>query len=85
LSLPNSANPGYSDGPGYPVGPAAPGQVPAPVEKQHTNVFTMMLMVSFLALVLGSVMFAMEWQRFPTNPPWDTTKGIQAPAAPSAP
>jgi hypothetical protein len=31
-----------------------------------------MLMLSFAALVIGCILFAVQWGRYETNPPWDT-------------
>jgi hypothetical protein len=42
-----------------------------PAEKQQTNVYTMMLILSLIALTTASVLLAMELQRFPW-PPWQT-------------
>lgn len=50
-----------------------PNSVSAPVEKQRTNIYTMMLMLSFIALVTGSIILSMEWQRFETDTPWNTS------------
>ena len=48
----------------------------SPVVKQRTNIYTVLLMLSFAALVTGCILFALEWQKFETNPPWDT-KSVQ--------
>lgn len=45
-----------------------PGQ-PA-VQKQGTNIYTVMLILSFLALVTGTVLLSMELNRFGTYPQW---------------
>jgi hypothetical protein len=50
-----------------------PNSVNAPVEKQPTNIYTMLLMLSFIALVTGCIMLAMEWNRFEGQSPWDTS------------
>jgi len=33
----------------------------------------MMLILSFLALVTGSIILSMEWQKFDGDQPWSTT------------
>jgi hypothetical protein len=71
MSLPSSAN--------YPGSVAT-----VPVEKQRTNIYTVMLMLSFAALMTGCILLALEWQRFEGNPPWDT-RAAQPSAAPAAP
>lgn len=48
MSLPSSANP----------------QPAAPVVKQGTNVYTVMLILAFLALVTTCILLYMEWARF---------------------
>lgn len=63
MSLPNSVN--------QPV--VSQAVVTQPVEKQRTNIYTMMLILSFLALVTGSIVLSMEWQKFDTDPPWNTS------------
>jgi hypothetical protein len=40
-------------------------------EKQKTNIYTMMLILSLIALTTACVLLAMELQRFPWAP-WDT-------------
>lgn len=40
------------------------GLATAPVQKQKINVYTVMLVISFLALVTGSVFLYLELQRF---------------------
>jgi hypothetical protein len=50
-----------------------PNSANAPVEKQRTNIYTMMLMLSFIALVTGSIILSMEWQKFETDAPWNTS------------
>jgi hypothetical protein len=49
-----------------------PNSVSQPLEKQRTNIYTMMLMLSFIALVTGSIILSMEWQKFDTESPWNT-------------
>jgi hypothetical protein len=48
----------------------SPGQ-PA-VQKQGTNIYTVMLILSFLALVTGTVLLAMELNRYGDYPWWRT-------------
>ena len=59
-----------------------PNSVSAPIEKQRTNIFTMMLMLSFIALVTGCVIFSLEWQRFEGEAPWNTSSVQPKPPAP---
>lgn len=59
MSLPSSSSPGFT-----------PGQ-PA-VQKQGTNIYTVMLILAFLALVTGTTLLAMELQRYGTYPWWRT-------------
>jgi len=61
-----------------------------PQEKQKTNVYTVMMILSFLALVTGTVVLSMELNRYGEYPWWKasaTTSGAPAaaPAAPVAP
>jgi hypothetical protein len=42
------------------------------VQKQGTNVYTVMLILAFLALVTGSVLLYMELGRYGTYPWWQT-------------
>lgn len=61
-----------------------------PQEKQKTNVYTVMMILSFLALVTGTVVLSMELNRYGEYPWWKasaTTSGAPAaaPAAPAAP
>lgn len=44
-----------------------------PTEKPETNVFTVMLLLAFLALVVGCVLMHLELERFgPEYPYWTT-------------
>lgn len=61
-----------------------PNSANLPVEKQHTNIYTMMLVLSFIALVTGCVLFAMEWNRFDSATPWVTTSANAPPPPPVA-
>lgn len=47
---------------------------PGATQKQGTNVYTMMLILSFLAIVTACTLLAMELQRFgfPETVPWKT-------------
>ncbi|WP_254511037.1 hypothetical protein [Anatilimnocola floriformis] len=49
---------------------SSPGQ-PA-VQKQAINVYTVMLILSFLALVTGTVLLSMELNRYGQYPWWKT-------------
>ena len=49
-----------------------PNSVNAPVEKQRFNIYTMMLILSFLALVTACVLMAIQWNRFDSKDPWNT-------------
>lgn len=58
-----------------------------PQEKQKTNVYTVMMILSFLALVTGTVVLSMELNRYGEYPWWRAsaaTSGAPA-AAPVAP
>lgn len=57
-----------------------PNSVSPPVEKQRTNIYTMMLILSFLALVTGSIVLSVEWSKFDGDPPWSTSAAM--PTAP---
>lgn len=50
-----------------------PNSASPPLEKQRTNIYTMMLILSFLALVTGSIVLSVYWQKFDTDPPWSTS------------
>jgi hypothetical protein len=50
---------------------ASPGQ-PA-VQKQGTNIYTVMLILTFLALVTGTVLLALELNRYGSYPWWKPT------------
>lgn len=62
-----------------------PNSVNAPVEKQQTNVYTMMLILSFIFIVTACVMLYIELNQFGPFPWWDTRSATQAPTAPAAP
>lgn len=56
MSLPSSANP----------------QPAAPVVKQGTNVYTVMLVLAFLAIVTSCILLYMELTQYGNWPWWDT-------------
>jgi hypothetical protein len=44
--------------------------------KQSLNVYTVMLLVSFIALLAGAILLLVElrrWGNFPAETPWDTS------------
>ena len=43
-----------------------------PAEKQHTNTYTMMLILSLFAVITATVLLAMELKRFEPFPYWKT-------------
>ena len=53
-----------------------PNSASPPLEKQRTNIYTMMLVLSFIALVTGSIILSMEWQRFEGDAPWNTSAAM---------
>jgi len=63
VSLPGSANP----------------QIAAPVGKQRFSVYTMMLIISFIALVAGSVLLYTELDKYGPFPQWKTTEAGSTP------
>lgn len=53
-------------------------EVERPKQKQMFNIYTVMLLISFIALTLGSILMFVELQRygnFPGEFPWKTTEG----------
>jgi hypothetical protein len=50
-----------------------------PPGKQRFNVYTMMLIVSFIALVLGSLMLYTELNKYGPFPQWRTTEAGSTP------
>ena len=56
MSLPSSASP----------------QPIAPIVKQSTNIYTVMLLLSFLAIVTASVVLYLNLQEYGTYPWWNT-------------
>ena len=65
MSLPGSANP----------------QVSAPIGKQRFSIYTMMLIMSFVALVTGSVLLYTELNKYGPFPQWKTTEAGSTPTA----
>lgn len=47
-------------------------RVEKPVQKQRLNVYTVMLILSFLALCIASILLYMELQRWGSFPWWNT-------------
>lgn len=57
-----------------------------PQEKQKTNVYTVMMILSFLALVTGTVVLSMELNRYGEYPWWRASAATSgAPATAPAP
>ena len=62
-----------------------------PTQKQRLNVYTMMLILSFVAIVIGCILLAVELAAYgPEWPPWNTSSAVpsvssldQAPLAPA--
>ncbi|MEO8496574.1 MAG: hypothetical protein ABI614_16020 [Planctomycetota bacterium] len=53
-----------------------PAAVEAPKQKQKTSVYTVMLFISFFAIVLACVLLWMELQQWGDYPWWKTTEAI---------
>lgn len=51
--------------------PSSPSQ-PAVVQKQGTNIYTVMLILAFLALTTGSILLYMELNMYGSYPWWGT-------------
>jgi len=51
----------------------------APVGKQRFSVYTMMLIISFFALVAGSVLLYTELNKYGPFPQWRTTEAAPTP------
>jgi hypothetical protein len=64
VSLPNS-----------PSLAGAPNQPAPSTQKQGTNIYTVMLMLTFVFIVTATIMLAMELNRFGTYPWWQTPGG----------
>ena len=62
MSLPSSANPSQ----------------PVATQKPGTNVYTVMLILSFCAIVIACILLYMELNRFGSYPWWDTGGGSAA-------
>ncbi len=69
------AGPGMEPGPGAPVGPGMPAS-PA-VEKQRLSVYTMMLVLSFIAIVTGITLLHLEIEQIKKDPPGKPYDTIQ--------
>jgi hypothetical protein len=67
VSLPSSANLTGLETPATPA--ASPA---APTQKPGTNIYTVMLILSFLAIVTACIILAMELNRFGAYPWWAT-------------
>ena len=48
------------------------GQTEAPAQKQSTNVYTVMLIISFFCIVVACVLLWLELNRWGSYPWWDT-------------
>ena len=70
MSQPDLANPGQ---------PAAASPTPrpqaVPTQKQKTNVYTMMLIISFICIVTACVLLYQEVTRWGDYPWWETNEG----------
>ena len=55
--------------------PSSPSQPAPSTQKQGTNIYTVMLMLTFVFIVTATVMLAMELNRFGTYPWWQTPGG----------
>ena len=64
MSLPNS-----------PSLAGSPAQPAPAVQKQGSNIYTVMLILSFVFIVTATVMLAMELNRFGAYPWWQTPGG----------
>lgn len=49
-------------------------------EKQSTNIYTVMLIVSFVAILTATVILAMELNRFGPFPHWQLPAGTSMPS-----
>ena len=58
--------------------PAVPTTPAAPVQKQGLNVYTMMLVISFLALLTACILLYMELLRWGPGPRWWDTSTIRS-------
>ena len=71
MSLPDSAG-------------QAPASEPIIEQKQRNNIYTMMLILSFLAICVACVLLFLELQEYGTFPTWWKTTGFAPPAAVSS-
>lgn len=58
-----------------PAGPTSISSSTVAAAKQSLNVYTVMLLVSFIALLAGAILLLVElrrWGDFPSETPWDT-------------
>lgn len=58
-----------------------PGGAGVPVQKQKTNVYTVMLIISFVCILTAIVLLVLELRRWGTSPYWDTSSGTPTPQA----
>ena len=54
---------------------ASPG-ADVPVQKQRMNVYTMMLIISFICIVTACVLLYMELKRWGNYPWWNTSEAV---------
>jgi hypothetical protein len=54
---------------------ASPG-ADVPVQKQRMNVYTMMLIISFICIVTACVLLYMELKRWGNYPWWSTSEAV---------
>jgi hypothetical protein len=54
------------------------GLATAPVQKQKLNVYTVMLVISFVALTTGCVFLYLELQRYGKAGDWWNTRDVMA-------
>jgi hypothetical protein len=52
-----------------------------PVQKQSTNVYTVMLIISFICIVTACILLYVELTRWGSYPWWKTSEGIPNPTA----
>jgi hypothetical protein len=64
------------------AGPA-PASEPIIEQKQRNNIYTMMLILSFIGITVACVLLWMELQNYGEFPNWWKTSGISIPAIPS--
>ena len=53
----------------------------APTQKQKTNVYTVMLFISFVAIVVACILLLMELRKWGDYPWWETREAIPKSAA----